>query len=396
MTPPAPPPPPPPGGDICIDGPNKPLENVISNVYYGTDEPTEIPLTPGQVWAIGNFFGCSGTVIAPTWVLTASHCNLRRGAQFCVGTAPNNPDVCFRAARVLDQPRGDMTLIELDGDATAGLPGLEPIGLLLEDLGRPWIGRIVEAAGYGRDERGRSGRREFTAEPIARLGNDTLTINGEGRHGVCFGDSGGPVTAIAADGSARIAGVLSNGDSSCVGFDNYTRVDVYRTWIEGYTGPTPAPGPQPCGMIDAAGRCEANTAVFCDGDVLARQQCGGGDVCAWDTAAGWRCVAPAADPCGGLTWLGDCDGGVLSWCDRGQLHTRDCRSCTEVCVNRNADVGHVCVPSACADGLDFQGRCDGDTAVWCNRDGEQETRRCSSNQRCAWVDEDTGYFCVNR
>jgi len=383
---------------MCMDGPNKPIEvgNGLANVYYGTDEPTEIPLTPGQVMAIGNFFGCSGTVIAPTWVLTASHCSLRRGARFCVGTQPNNPNVCFRADRVINQPRGDMSLVELDDDATARLPGLEPIPLLTEDLDNGWIGRIVEAAGYGRDERGRSGRREFTAEPISRVRGDTLTINGEGRHGVCFGDSGGPVTAIGADGTARIAGVLSNGDSSCVGFDNYTRVDTYREWIEGYVGPTVPPGPQPCGMIDGEGRCEANTAVYCESGVLARTRCEGGDVCAWSTgASGWRCIEPAADPCGGLDFGGECQGGALRWCERGVVFTRNCGECGEVCVNRNEQVGHVCVPSQCGD-VDFQGRCDGSTVVWCNRDGERETRDCSRNQRCDWVDEDTGYWCVSR
>jgi hypothetical protein len=69
------------------------------------------------------------------------------------------------------------------------------------------------------------------------LAGHELTIDGEGRHGVCFGDSGGPVMVIDSGGVTSVAGNLSWGDPDCLGKDRYTRVDTNRAWLEGLLGP---------------------------------------------------------------------------------------------------------------------------------------------------------------
>ena len=125
-----------------------------------------------------------------------------------------------------------------------------------------------------------------------------LTIDGQGMRGVCFGDSGGPVMVIAADGTVRVAGDLSNGDGSCVGQDNYTRADVHRAWIEGFTGPT---------VVDPGG--------------------GGGD---------------AGDPCVGLDERGRCDGPVARWCQGGAPRQRDCAACGQACDWVDDVMGFYC------------------------------------------------------
>lgn len=313
---------PPTPGDECGDS------RTVARVYYGTLEPTYLPLTPGQAMAVGTFGGCSGLLITPTWVLTAAHCGLRTGARFCIGAEPSRPEHCFEAARVVDNPRGDMTLVELSGSAVERVPEVVPVPILTEELDGSWTGRTAEAAGYGQTETGSSGTRKFTAEPIVSLSGDTLTIDGEGRRGVCFGDSGGPVMVIAGDGTVRVAGDLSNGDGSCVGRDNYTRVDVYRDWIEGYTGPTVVGG-APCGEIDPVGRCMDGAATWCRGDELETERCAGD--CGWDGAAGgFRCIE-GSDPCGGVDAFGACDGQVARWCEGGVPRSRDCGACGESC-----------------------------------------------------------------
>ena len=292
-------------------------------VYYGTREPTVMPLTPGQILAIGQWDGCSGTFITDEWVLTAKHCRIRSGARFCVGSDPSDPNVCFTAAQVQNHPSQDMTLARMDAPASSRIPELSPIPINTVMLDSSWIGRIAEAAGYGQQEDRTSGEREFTAEPISGFERtEFLVIDGQGTRGVCFGDSGGPVMILADDGTVRVAGDLSFGDPSCVGQDRYSRTDLAVEWIESFTGPTA--GNADCSVLGSEGRCVGNTATWCDGDEVRSERC---DTCGWDaSASGYRCLT-GADPCEGLDWAGDCDGATARWCDRGQVRERDCASC---------------------------------------------------------------------
>jgi len=209
----------------------------VPKVYYGTERPTHVPLTDGQVMAVGSWGNCSGTVIADRWVLTANHCRIYEGQRFCIGQDADDPIACLQAQEVHRNPDADMTLVRLNGSATAAAEGLQPIPLLDEALDEDWIGVQAEAAGYGQQEDGGYGEREFVAEPIVDLDGHELTIDGEGRRGVCFGDSGGPVMVIDTEGTVRVAGDLSWGDPNCLGRDRYTRVDTNMEWLEGILGP---------------------------------------------------------------------------------------------------------------------------------------------------------------
>jgi hypothetical protein len=362
-------------------------ERQVQKVFHGTREPTYLPLAPGQIEAVGSFDGCSGLLIAPTWVLTAKHCELDTTAEFCLGADPDRPEHCLRAARVVSHPRGDLSLVELPADARTVLPDVQPVPILEEDLDGGWIGRTAEAGGYGQLENGGFNRRRFTAEPIVALDGDMLTVDGQGRHGLCFGDSGGPVMVVASDGTVRTAGALTDGDGSCVGEDNFTRVDTYRDWIERYAGPPTVDAG--CGEVDAQGRCLGQRAIWCDGGQIHAEDC---TTCGWDAGqSAFRCIA-GPDPCGGHDAFGDCDGQVARWCEGGQPKSRDCGSCGEACDLVAASGGADCVVDPCH-GLDYDGRCDGDVAEWCE-DGQPMVLDCAAQgQRCGWVDADTGYYC---
>ena len=250
-------------GCVADDGADQ-LGSSEEGVYYGTTSPTYVPLSADQVRAIGSMTGggpggifCSATLIAPKWVLTAKHCGVSTGDTFCVGTRSDQA-TCFAIARVVNHGSRDTTLLELRDDVTQRLPNVDPIPIIAQGLGSSWVGHSAEAAGYGQTENGSTGRRYFTAEPIVEVGGEYVSVDGQGRHGLCYGDSGGPLMTIASDGSVRVIGDLTGGDGSCVDVDNYTRIDVTRDWINGYTGgdgPGPGPGRTAHLVARHSGKC---------------------------------------------------------------------------------------------------------------------------------------------
>jgi hypothetical protein len=408
----------------CDGLPNKLEVDLSGAIFYGTNNPTHLPMNDNQIMAIGTFWGCSGLLITTEWVLTAAHCELRTGAQFCIGMDADNPNTCFTADGVYNNPYGDMTLVHLNRDVRELSPNVEPVPILDIDLDSSWIGKTAEAAGYGTDENGYSGTREFVAEPIVRLYGDTMTIDGQGYHGACFGDSGGPVMVVSDDGSVRVAGALSNGDTDCMGQDNYTRVDVYRDWIESYTGPTIS-GTIPedsCGTITYSGTCINGVLEWCDGGTVLTRDCEAcGEVCVFMDGPGYVCIP---DQCNGLDYLGQCNGNIAEWCDNGNFRSSDCATYGKVCGYVNEQLGYYCVdveteeeisvppvepapepepdpeptgseesPSACGD-LDYYGQCNGDTAEWC-ADEAIQARDCSEEGLvCGLVSEELGYYCM--
>lgn len=375
-------------GGLCGD------TRLAAEVYYGTDGPTFAPLTAGQIMAIGRIGPCSGVLIAPTWALSAYHCSLNPGATFCMGAEPNEFSVCVPVVEVLREPvaDSDLVLLQLERDVRELEPAVEPIPIITESLDDGWLGEIAEAAGYGETENQVIGTRHFTAEPIVAMSPDHIDIDGQGVHGLCGGDSGGPLLVIASDNTTRVAGTLFRGDSSCVGIDQYSRVDRAVSWIESFTGTT-EPGPAYCGAVDAVGMCSGARAIYCADGALTSRTCGADDPCGWDDGArGFRCLA-SADPCAGFDRRGACIGQVATWCDNGVLHERSCAACLERCYIAGSPTGAYCIPDPCG-GLDLLGRCNGDVAEWCDN-GQPLSRDCAAlGQTCGYIDDNIGYYCM--
>ncbi|MFH1807158.1 MAG: trypsin-like serine protease, partial [Pseudomonadota bacterium] len=387
-----------------------------SSVYIvnGTREPTLIPLAPAQKLAVvsladrwGSSF-CSGTLVSGRFVFTAKHCT--------TGETARNIQVQFSqdgraivwttdVEQIYEHSTADLAILKLSADATQHL-SVVPVPVNPQALDSSWVGVRVESSGFGvTSPSGSADGRYFVALPVDQVSRSMLTVYGEGYHGVCFGDSGGPVFGLV-DGSIRALGALSNGDSSCTGRDNYTRADVYLSWIEGIVGTTPPLEASGCGSVSSEGRCEAEggRAVYCDSGTLREDRCDqGGQTCGYDAdASGYRCVDVQSDPCQGLDTLGSCQGDTAVWCASGEIRRFNCGQCGWTCGWASDATGFDCVqrvdstPPAVdpCENLDYLGRCDGNTAQWCNG-GEYHSVDCGDHDAtCRYIDGNYGYYCA--
>lgn len=167
---------------------------------------------------------------------------------------------------------------------------------------------------------------------MSRVGDQSLFVEGLAGSGACIGDSGAPL--LWRDrGALVVGGILSTGDDSCRGVDQYVRVDVCADWLESLS---PERLADPALPIDCralgSGRCFDGTATYCDGDRVVSESCTQG--CSWDPrAGGFRCVGADEDAWEGVGERGRCDGGEFELCVDGRVEREGC-SCQRECQMR--------------------------------------------------------------
>jgi V8-like Glu-specific endopeptidase len=333
-----------------------------TRIYNGVEYPELSCLTSNQILSIGALvsdFGdglenyCTATLITDDAVLTAAHCLQDDWGSplstdeffFVIGDDVLAPLATFEASDFWIHPDyndldayHDLGVIVLNTPASVQVPEIEPLPINANPLGPEFVDRVVQNVGYGvTQDDWYNSIRWWTTEPVVEIGDYEFVVFGNGVSSVCSGDSGGPSLYGRGTVAPHILGTVSWGDSSCVDYDYYCRVDANQAFLDPFVSEW-----DPCYGLDESGRCIGNIAQWCENGVLHQQCC--------------------ADNC-----LTD-----------GMGHHR--------CTNEI----HIC------DEIDPQGRCEGDMLIWCDEAGNIRRRFCNicENGTCGWVGGAVGFNCL--
>lgn len=184
---------------------------------------------------------CTGVIIAPHFILSAAHCELK-GADIYFGlVATKSTAVFYKVKNVTPHPSycptcdmggmapgdyKDYAIVEFKEDLP---PGFKPVPFAT--LKQIQKGTTIHLAGYGLDENYKyDGVMKKTQVPAVAVG-DFEFMTDEKKSGSCHGDSGGPAY-IMVDSKLYLAGITSRGEAQCRGYGIYGIPAVEMGWIK--------------------------------------------------------------------------------------------------------------------------------------------------------------------
>lgn len=182
---------------------------------------------------------CSGTLIAPSIVLTAAHCvdgvpaaDLR----VLVGNSTSSPDQTVSVTAAVPYPtytseaNGILGGVDL-GYVTLAIPlSITPMPIGLTTTDAQLTGASVTVVGFGvtsgTDDTG-SGTRNSVSLAVSGVCSRLIQA-GNATTNACVGDSGGAVLL-----GGKLVAVVSGGQLDCESPTNFMRTDAHANWIAG-------------------------------------------------------------------------------------------------------------------------------------------------------------------